>query len=846
MPHNYPFMNTSTLLTFNIRYYRRHLLLSILCLTGISLGVGIVVAVQLINNSALQSFTSTVEVLSGKATHSVVSEYGRIEEKYFVPIWKHPDVQAASPIVETMATTVETGDEPIRFLGLDPFLDAQFRQFTPNQTDKKKFVDFLSSPVPAVFLSAGLMRQYRLQPGGMLTVLTAGIEKKVRILGSIQGSDTLGLGEHIAIMDIAAAQELFGKLGYLDRIDIIASDNPTKLGQFLPPTLKLKKRGERTATLKSMLYSFQLNLTGMSLLALFVGIFLIYNFSMFSVLSRREDMSLLLTLGASRKELVVAFLGESILFGVVGSIIGIGFGYLVAYISLEKVSTTIAELYFYVKADTVHLTVPIVLTGLAIGFFATFVGIALPALEVSMTPPVMGIKRRTIEDRAHNVKGFLLIAAIACLLCGSVTFWASRFSIYWGWASALFVTLAFALSTPTLVSPATYYAGIAFKKAFKSLTAFMAARTIRASLSRTSIAVAALAVALSVTIGVDNMIFSFRESVRSWLDGYLQGDLYISPASPKWGHPLPEALIDQLRTNPDIEAVERYSTYMVNLEGKPVRIRAIDGHVLKDHSKFIFLKGKDLPWEKLLDGGVFISESLAVLRGLHMGDFITLKAEDGNHRFPVVAIVRDYSSDQGIIQMDRYVYERIWNDKRVQSVALFLKSDVSSDKIRSSIVSNFPGLDRTIVSNSKMKENVLVIFDKTFAPTATLKGVCLLVALLGVATALMAILLERSRDMTVLGHLGLTRKEMGWMNVFQALIMGAAAFLIAIFCGMVLTYVIVHAINYRSFGWSIDLHLNYLIYLKIFILTMLACIGSAIYPSYELVSTSIRALPDDE
>jgi putative ABC transport system permease protein len=285
---------------------------------------------------------------------------------------------------------------------------------------------------------------------------------------------------------------------------------------------------------------------------------------------------------------------------------------------------------------------------------------------------------------------------------------------------------------------------------------------------------------------------------------------------------------------------------VVNLEGKPVRIRVIDGHVLKDHSRFIFLKGKDRPWEKLMAGGVFISEPLAVLRRLNLGDSITLKADEGDHQFPVVAIVRDYSSDQGIIQMHRPVYERIWNDKRVQSVALFLKPGVSSDKVRRSVVSKFPGLDRTIVSNAKMKESVLIIFDKTFAPTATLKGVCLLVALLGVATALMAILLERSRDMTVLGHLGLTSKEMGWINVFQALIMGAVAFLLSVFCGIVLTYVIVHAINYRSFGWSIDLYFNYMIFLMIFILTMIACVVSAIYPSYKLAYTAVRQFSDEE
>jgi putative ABC transport system permease protein len=197
--------------------------------------------------------------------------------------------------------------------------------------------------------------------------------------------------------------------------------------------------------------------------------------------------------------------------------------------------------------------------------------------------------------------------------------------------------------------------------------------------------------------------------------------------------------------------------------------------------------------------------------------------------------VRDYSSDQGAVQMDRIVYEKLWKDSRVQSVALFLMPGTSVEEVRNSIVKEFPSLDRTIASNTKMREDILVIFDRTFAPTATLKGVSLLVALLGVATALMAILLERSREMTVLGYLGLTPMETARMNVHQALVMGVTAFLIASVCGVILTYVIIHAINYRSFGWSVDVHLDPWVFARTFGLTMVACLASALYPSYRLV-----------
>jgi putative ABC transport system permease protein len=595
-----------------------------------------------------------------------------------------------------------------------------------------------------------------------------------------------------------------------------------------------------------MLKSFQLNLAAMSLLALFVGVFLIYNFSMFSVLSRREETALLLTLGSDRRELVGAFLAESLLLAAVGSLLGIAFGYLVAWLSIEKVSSSISELYFYLRVQRVRLTLPTALTGVAVGFLATVVGTALPALEVAVTPPILGMKRRTIEDRAHGIKGLLLLGGSLWFIGALVAVWASRFSVFWGFVSAFGMTLAFALFTPSFLSPFTHYGGLWLRKAFGSLEGFLAARTIRASLSRTSIAVAALAVALAMTIGVDTMIYSFRKSVTKWLDGSLMGDLYVSPGTAKWGHPLPQSLVEKLLANPDVEAVERYATHEVTLRGRPVRLRVVDGRVLKYHSKFHFLERADRAWDRLMEGGAFISESLSHRVGLKVGERVVLKTPDGDRAFPIVAMVRDYSSDQGSIHIDRDVYEKIWRDNRVQSVAVFMKPAVPAEVVRKSIIRDFPELDRTVVSNTRMKRDILAIFDKTFAPTATLKGVSLLVALLGVATALMAILMERSAEITVLGYLGLTPGGIARMNVYQSLVMGLAAFLISIVCGLILTYIIVHAINYRSFGWSIDVSVNSWIFAKTLLLTTGACLAASVYPTYRLITReSITSLAEE-
>src|SRR5208283_4087075 len=189
-----------------------------------------------------------------------------------------------------------------------------------------------------------------------------------------------------------------------------------------------------------------------------------------------------------------------------------------------------------------------------------------------------------------------------------------------------------------------------------------------------------------MTIGVDMMIYSFRNSVSQWLDGSLQGDLYISPATTKWDHPLPESLIAALNKYPEVEAVERYATHDIYLDGKPVKLRVVDGAVLEHHSRFHFLKGGKAAWDALKAGGIFASESLSYRFGTDVGQTVQLTTPEGKSSFPIVSVIRDYSSDQGTLHIDRSVYERIWKDNRVQSAALFLKSGASADAVRRSIV----------------------------------------------------------------------------------------------------------------------------------------------------------------
>ena len=159
---------------------------------GISLGVGIVVAVELINDSALAAFSESVDLLAGKATHSIVSGYGRIEERLFAEVWKNRAVQSASPIIEAMAVTLETGDEPVRFLGVDPFLDTEFRRLTPGDSTRDGLTEFVAEEIPSAYLSQDLIRKYHLGIGGILTVSHCGYREEGKNTRRYAGADATG------------------------------------------------------------------------------------------------------------------------------------------------------------------------------------------------------------------------------------------------------------------------------------------------------------------------------------------------------------------------------------------------------------------------------------------------------------------------------------------------------------------------------------------------------------------------------------------------------------------------------------------------------------------------------
>jgi putative ABC transport system permease protein len=409
--------------------------------------------------------------------------------------------------------------------------------------------------------------------------------------------------------------------------------------------------------------------------------------------------------------------------------------------------------------------------------------------------------------------------------------------------TALFgIVIGLALLTPIvtlslmrLVRPAT--------TALAGVLGLMAPRSIIRSLSRTSVAIAALMVAVSVIVGVSAMVGSFRYDVQTWLTDTAQADIYISPPSISANRqdvPVNPAIRDEIQATPGIQrtAIVRSVDVIRPGDPLPVRLTAVDVDISEGRRRFVWQVGDfNAVWQQMNTGAVIISETLMRRRGIEIraNQAITLLTDKGEHTFPIAAVMVDYSGDQGTVLMRESVYRSLWNDRYISSVAAFVAADADIQQVIRTLRDMFAGrVDLRIQSNRELLDSVLVVFDQTFAITTALNLLATLVAFVGILSALMALQLERTREIGTMRANGLTPRQLFRLTLLETGLMGVTAGLMALPVGTLLAWVLVYIINLRSFGWSLQLGLRPEFYTQAFAVALVASLLAGIYPALRM------------
>jgi len=857
-----------TLLKTGLRYLLRRPLQSILCILGVALGVAMVIAIDLANGSAARAFELSTETVAGRATHQIVGSGAGLDEAVYRRLKVELGVREAAPVVESYAIAVELDQQPLRVLGVDAFAEAPFRSYLGQGNAplrQNDLTDFFVRP-DALLIGQETAARYGLRLGDALTLRAGDARRTMRIAGILNPADERSRRalDGLAIVDISTAQELFNMAGRLSHIDLIA-DERTEVGRalldriraVLPPGAAIVKPSARSQSVESLTDAFRLNLTALSLLALVVGMFLIYNTITFSVVQRRPIIGTLRCLGVTQAEVFRQVLLETLLLGAIGGVLGIGLGILLGRGAVGLVSQTINDLYYTVNVRSVDVDPWTLVKGFGLGLAASLLAALAPAYEATSIPPITALRRSAGEQRVRWLLPRVALAGLVMLAIGAAMLLLSR-ALVVNLGGIFFVLIGLALASP-MATIGLMGALQPLLDRLAGLVGRLSARGVVNAISRTAIAIASLMVAVSVIIGLQSMINSFRTTVESWLDASLTADVYVAP--PATGinasnATIAPSVVADFEALPDVSDVTLFRRVSVDFrtadaEYRPASLLAIRSNRERSARTFVWtLRPADGLWASMAgQDEVQVSEPFANKYGITpQNNRLLLRTDQGERAFRVVAVYYDYASDAGVIVMRHETYRRYWQDAQISSLALYVNpaqvSDLGAfvDQLRR----RFAGRDLVISANRELRADALAIFERTFTITGALNLLATVVAFIGVLSALMALQIERTRELGMLRANGMTLRQLWRMTLLETGLMGGTAGLLAMPTGFLLALILVYIINLRSFGWTIRLDLQWETFAQAMGVAVISALLAAIYPMLRLGKLEIaRAIREE-
>jgi putative ABC transport system permease protein len=844
---------TRTLLLTGFRDLVRRPLHTGLMVAGVALGVAVVIAIDLANTSARRGFVRSTEVVNGRATHQVLGGPGGLPQEVFRRVRVDAGLAASTPVVEGYAIALDLDRQPLHVLGLDPFSDAPFRPHVPPAGTPDASLARLVVDDRAAVVAAPLAGRYGLRIGSELRLAVQDRIETLRVAGLVHpdGADEAAALEAVVIVDVSAAQKLFRLGDRVTRVDLIATAAELeRVAAVLPPGARVVAASEQAGTVGQLTDAFMLNLTALSLLALVVGMFLIYNTVTFSVVQRRAVIGTLRLLGATPRQVAALVLAETAAASAAGAGIGLLLGYLLGQGAVRLVTRTINDLYYVVSVTGAPLTGPSVAKAVVLGIGAGVLSAVAPALEAARVEPVEALRRSSFAESAGRLVPKVGLAGAALAAAGAAVLALSSRSLVASFAALFAMVLGLALTAPVATVALVTLASPVLRRLAGTLGR-LAAGTVTRSVARTGVAVAALAVAVSVTIGVGLMIRSFRSTVLDWLELTLRADVYVAAPSIGGARAQPVVspdVVPRLAAVPGVAWVETFRSARVGSPLGEVNLAVADPRRARDTRLLRFAEGDPAEvWQRVIEGAVVVTEPFAFRHRLPAhGATVPLYTDRGPRDFAVAGVFYDYATEQGTVFMCRDVFERYWDDRAVSSLGLHLAEGASLDGVVGAVRQALAGSALQAIPNRALRAQALRVFDRTFAVTEALRLLAVVVAFIGVWSALMALQVERTREHATLAAIGLSARQQSALALLETGLMGAAAGVLSLPLGLLLAYVLVGVINVRSFGWTMRLDIDPWLFVEALAVSVGAAMLAAVYPLVRLRRRSLaEALRQD-
>ena len=777
----------------------RRRMATLFSLLAIILGVALGMAVQAIHEAALNEFGRGVRVLAGTADLRLVGPASGFDETLLEQILRHPEIAVATPIVEVEAK-LASHEQLLRILGVDIFTLARVApRLLPQSHDKSD--RFAPLAEDSIFLSSAAQEAYGVKIGEQLTVQDGSRSLKLRVAGDLPGVVD---GQRLAVMDIAAAQLAFGRIGKLSRIDLIvaSTSSPESLRDSLQATLPAgvlletpEAASEQSGNLSR---AYRVNLSMLAAIALLTGAFLVFSAQALSVVKRRSEFAFLRALGLERATLIRWLLAEGALIGLLGGIIGVALGYGLAWAALQLLGGDLGAGYFSGLQPQLEFKPALTALYVFLGLLAGLAGAALPALQAADISPAQALKS----------------TGDALLMRSHLRPWAGLL--------ALTLSLAVCFIPPLAGLPLGGYAAIAFLLAGSILLLPAAAHRLTQPLAErgTSVAwrlaaarlvsapgyavVAAAGVLTSVALAVAMaiMVASFRESVDEWLSQLLPADLYLRAGRAQSSAYMGEDLQAAIARTPGIKhlAFTRHDQLRLGEGQAPVALIArplpADGSVLPLVGKALL---SNLP-------ALWISEAMADQFGWQPGRIVSLPLGGVAREFHVNGVWRDYSRQTGALMIDLAVYRQMTGDLRVNDAAITVAEPSTTEQVANRLMALADDATLEVARPGEIRRISLHIFDRTFAVTYLLEAVAIVIGLAGVAASFASLAATRRKEFGMLRHLGVSRAQIGAMLALEGALVASIGVLGGLLAGAGIGLILIEVVNRQSFHWSMDLH----------------------------------------
>lgn len=829
--------------------------LTLLC---IALGVALAGAVHTVHTSALAEIDRAARALAGAADMEIRGARSGFDDALFATLAARPEVAVASPVVDVEAA-LPGARGTLRVLGIDPFRAVRLQPaFVAGAaaTGSGSAGELLDDK--ALWLSPPAMSRLGVKIGDRLRLAAGSGEREYRVAGVLPG---LQEGGEVAVIDIAAAQVHFGRVGLISRIDLRLRPGVDEqrfrkeLEALLPPGVMAAGAASVSGRAEAISRAYRVNLDALALVALATGAFLVFSTLALRAARRRQEFALLRALGVTRAGLAALLALEGAVIGAAGAALGTALGLAGSRFMLRRSGADLGAGYFG-DHGAVFSPDPWALAGIALlGIAMSVAGALWVARAVGRIEIADALRDRAVDlpydsRRAAWIAAALFAAGVPLLFVAPIA----------GLPLAGYAAIALWLAA-SVVSVAPLCRAILGRFApSRNTVAALALAQVRHLPGHLAASVAGIVVSASLCIAMAIMVHSFRVSFEGWLHGVIGADLYVRAA--REGETGYFTLEEQRRIEalPAVRAAEavRFDRLVIDTGATPLTLvaRPIDAHILEGFRArcFSFEDGEPRPIAECLeprllgnDIGVWISEAARELHGWGPGQRIELPIAGRATPVRIAGVIRDYGRTWGAVMMPIEDYRRLTGDTRAHDLGLHLVAGADARAAQESIRAALPqatGLE--MEDAGEIRRRSLEIFDRSFAVTYALEAIAIVIGLAGVTSSFAALAWSRRREFGVLRFLGLTRREILSMLAFEGAATGALGAAIGFVSGAAISLVLVRVVNRQSFHWSIEVHWPLAALAVLLLGIVAACaIGARASAAFAVRREAVLAVKDD-